>query len=112
MVLECFWVDYDHFSLVTMCNDPRCKSKEVFAQRRTMQILKYLNLLFDQRRAFLLAKAEIPTLDAIAIDGGHLKDACPKEREYGGCGQTRGRGRGAEEEVTRQTEDSRRRRRS
>ena len=59
--LECLWAQYDHFSHVTSCNDPQCKSKEISAQRRTMQFLKHLNPLFDQRRTVLLAKAEIPT---------------------------------------------------
>ena len=35
---------------MTVCNDPQCKSKEVSAQRRTMQFLKHLNPLFNQRR--------------------------------------------------------------
>ena len=61
--LEPLWVEYDHFSPVTVCNDPQCKSKEISAQRRTMQFLKHLNPSFDQRREVLLAKAEIPTLD-------------------------------------------------
>ena len=39
--LEPLWVEYDHFSPVTMCNDPQCKSKEISAQRRTMQFLKH-----------------------------------------------------------------------
>ena len=51
--------DYDHLSPVTVCNDPQCKSKEVSTQRRTMQFLKHLNPSLDQRRAILLAKAEI-----------------------------------------------------
>ena len=59
--LERLWAKYDHFSPMTMWNDPQYKSKEIFAQRRTMHFLKHLNRLFDQRRAVLVAKAEIPT---------------------------------------------------
>lgn len=61
--LESLWIDYDHFSPMTVCKDPKCKSREVFAQRRTMQFLKHLNPAFYQMRADLLAQTKIPTLD-------------------------------------------------
>ena len=65
--LECLWAQYDHFSPVTVCNDLQCKSKEISAQRRAMQFLKHLNPSSDQRRAVILAKVEIPTLDEAIV---------------------------------------------
>ena len=48
--LERLLAEYDHLLPVTVCNDPQCKSKEISAQRRTMQFLKHLNPSFDQSR--------------------------------------------------------------
>ena len=52
---------------MTIYNDPQCKSREVSAQRRTIQFLKQLNPSFHQRWVVLQAKAEIPTLDEAIV---------------------------------------------
>ena len=63
MELEQLWQDLDHFSPMSSCSDPGCKSREFNAQMRTMQFLAHLNPAFDQRRSVILAQAKIPTLD-------------------------------------------------
>ena len=60
--LESLWADYDRFTLVTVCNDPQCKSREVSAHRRTIQFLKHLNLRSIKEGQFFQARLKFPHL--------------------------------------------------
>lgn len=49
------------------CKDPKCKSEERDAQRRTIYFLRGLNLAFEQRSIMLLAQTRISFLDEAII---------------------------------------------
>jgi hypothetical protein len=66
--LERMWAYLDYFSPMSSCSDPECKKGKIFAQGRTMKILRGLSSDFDQRRSVLLAQTTIPSPDeSIAV---------------------------------------------